>query len=44
MYPKVIFLSGLYEAMDATGNVLTRLTAYLWSAKNYMKKRKMVES
>lgn len=46
MYPKVIFSSGLYESMDATGNVLTRLTAYmyLWSAKNYMKKRKMVES
>lgn len=44
MYPKVMFSSGLYESMDATENVLTRWTAYLWSAKNYMKKRKMVES
>lgn len=44
MYPKVMFPSGLYESMDATENVLTRLTAYLWSTKNYMKKRKMVES
>lgn len=44
MYPKVMFSTGLYESMDATENVLTRLTAYRWSAKNYMKKRKMVES
>lgn len=44
MYPKVMFPSGLYESMDATENVLTRLTAYRWSAKNCMKKRKMVES
>lgn len=40
MYPKVMFSSGLYESMDATEYVLTRLTAYLWSAKNYMKKKK----
>lgn len=44
MYPKVMFSSGLFESMDVTENFLTRLTAYLWSAKNYMKKRKMVES
>lgn len=46
MIIKEVHVSESYVSIwfDATENVLTRLTAYRWSAKNYMKKRKMVES
>lgn len=44
MYLKVMFLFGLYEFMDVIENVLICLIVYFWFVKNYMKKRKMVES